>query len=411
MPQPTPRYTSVAIALHWIIAAVIIAQVFGGLAMGNFPDGPLKFAAYQWHKTLGLLVLFLSLSRLAWRVLNPPPAEPPMPAWQSAVSQITHTVFYALMIAIPLTGWALVSLSPREVPTLVFNAVPWPHLAGLADLSTAAKSQWVEVAHGAHTALAFATMGLLALHVGAALKHQFIDKDNLLARMVPGVFGPTQASPPHKRSIAIAAGVFILPILLGLAMVPLSRGHAPSLAPSLGAQDQAATPPTNAAAPWLVDHSQSQLQFQVVYNGAPLTGDIPDWTAAINFDADNLATAAARVTVSTPTIATGDGYFDGLLRTSDGLQTDRHPQITVNLSNFVQLGDGSYRADAAMEIVDQTLTAPFTFSLSIENDIATMAGTLDFNRLDLDLGRINDPSGMYLGEQVTVTTTLRAQQP
>lgn len=433
MSQPTARYTGIAIALHWAIALVIVLQVFGGMALETFAAGDIELAklAYNMHKTFGLLVLFLSLARLAWRLLNPPPPEPVMPGWQVMVSRVTHWMFYGLMIGVPLSGWLMVSVATPDLPTLLFNVpgLAWPHLPGLA----APGSALADVLHEAHEVLAFATMGLLGLHVGAALKHQFVDKDNLLARMVPGVFGPTQAQAPSRRSGVIAVGVFGVPLLLGLVVSGFSGLDVSSTSGSgneSGARDGGTV--LSQAGPvgedaWLVDSEASDLRFTVNYSGRELVGTIPDWTAAIRFDASALDAGAARVVVDAASIATGDGYFDGRMASNDGLYVSEHPQIVVNLSRFRafsaedarldggleeagpdEAGDWAYVADADIVLAGKTFVLPFLFDVAIDGDVALMTGALRMDRFAVDLGVINDPSGMYLGDEIVVTAQVRA---
>ncbi|MEO0671326.1 MAG: cytochrome b [Pseudomonadota bacterium] len=188
------RYTTVAIALHWVIALSIIAMLVTGTWMVDALQVPetqaLAFQTYQFHKSLGLTVLVLSLARLAWRLFNPPP---PMPAHmggaQRFAAHATHVLFYVLMIGMPLTGWAMVSASPLGLPTIVFGWFEWPHISFLeAAEDKAAIEKQMKLAHLYAGYLMFA---LLALHIAAALKHQFIDRDGLLARMTPIPLRPT----------------------------------------------------------------------------------------------------------------------------------------------------------------------------------------------------------------------------
>jgi len=183
------RYTSVAIALHWLIALSIILQLASGLWMGDAIDDPatraLAFQVFQWHKSLGLTVLALSVLRLLWRVTHrTPPLPADMPGWEKRAARATHILFYLLMFVLPLTGWLTVSTSKIGLPTIYWGLFEWPHLP-VAGLETDTKHAWHETAEGAHGLLAYVTIALLVLHVGAALKHQYFDRDQVLGRMVP----------------------------------------------------------------------------------------------------------------------------------------------------------------------------------------------------------------------------------
>jgi cytochrome b561 len=187
------RYTSIAIALHWLIAILLVSMVFFGWYMDGLRDAALAGegvslaevqAAYNAHKTTGLLVLALSILRLVWRLTHRPPGLPAgMTGWEMTVAKATHFAFYALMIGMPLGGMIAASASPFPSflfndPTLVIPKLPVPQTEDFADLIGAA-----------HSAGGWAILGLTALHAAAAIKHQFIDKDGLLVRMLPFLKG------------------------------------------------------------------------------------------------------------------------------------------------------------------------------------------------------------------------------
>ncbi|MET0363738.1 MAG: cytochrome b [Sphingobium sp.] len=180
------RYSTVAIVLHWTIALLILANLAIGWRMG-FLKGLAQFEIFQLHKSVGITVLLLSILRLGWRLTHRPPALPPgMAAWERFAAQVTHWAFYGLMIGLPLTGWIMVSVSPYNIPTLLWKTVPWPHIGFLHDLPVAQKTAIDGAGATVHTIFAFGCAALIALHVAAALKHQFLSRDDLLSRMIPG---------------------------------------------------------------------------------------------------------------------------------------------------------------------------------------------------------------------------------
>jgi len=164
--------------LHWSMAVLILAQVVLGKVGHEMARSPLKLEVLTWHKSLGVLLLALAVLRIAWRWINPTPAAPgAMPAWQRNAARLTHAALYLLLLAIPLSGWLLISA--ENVPFRVFWLVPWPSLTG-PDEAIA------DMAEDAHEILATGLLWLLALHVGAALKHHFVDHDGVLANMLRG---------------------------------------------------------------------------------------------------------------------------------------------------------------------------------------------------------------------------------
>ncbi|MBX9931695.1 MAG: cytochrome b [Methylobacterium sp.] len=179
------RYSLVAIVLHWLSALGILALVAMGLAMTQLELAPMrKFELYQWHKSLGITVLLLTLLCLGWRLLRPPPALPPgMTKVERRAANGAHILLYGLLIGMPLTGWAVVSASPFNIPTLLYGTIPWPHLPVIATLVDKASAE--KLLAVVHAGGAWILIALLMLHVGAALRHHFILRDDTLRRMLP----------------------------------------------------------------------------------------------------------------------------------------------------------------------------------------------------------------------------------
>ena len=187
------RYTTVAIVIHWLIAAAIIFQIILGWRMGDGPKGPATYALFQLHKSIGITILLLSLFRLAWKLTHRSPPPPVgQPAWERTASHVVHWGFYAIMIGLPLTGWIMVSASRVPIPTLLFGTVPWPHLPLLPELAEGAKHAWREAGEIGHGVLVKLTYLLLVLHLGAVAKHQVLDRDE--------VFGHMAAAPRCRTS-------------------------------------------------------------------------------------------------------------------------------------------------------------------------------------------------------------------
>jgi len=190
-PREGGRYSAVSILLHWTIALAIVCQIFLGWRMTDLPRGMAQFELYQLHKSIGISILLLSLVRLGWRLTHPaPPLPEHMRGWERLLARATHVGFYVLMIGMPLLGWALVSASPYNVPTLLWNAIPWPHMPWLAELDPASKKETSELLEAVHSKGAWVIIGVLGLHVAGALKHQFFDRDTVLWRMLPLVPRP-----------------------------------------------------------------------------------------------------------------------------------------------------------------------------------------------------------------------------
>ncbi len=178
------HYSTVAIWLHWIIAFIVIGNLIGGLTIDYWfdsPDPAMKATGATimgLHKSLGLTVIVLTLARLAWRIANPPPPLPShMTPLELGLAKATHGLFYALMLLMPLSGWAMVSTAKRVAPVSWFGVVEVPALPLSRGLS--------EVFDASHLLLGYLAFAVIVLHVAGALKHHFLDRDDVLARMIP----------------------------------------------------------------------------------------------------------------------------------------------------------------------------------------------------------------------------------
>ena len=170
------RYGPVAIGLHWLLAVGLAGSFGVGLYMADLPFSPLRLKLYNWHKWAGIVILVLSIVRLVWRLRRPPPPAAPMARRQALAAATTHAAMYLLFLAVPLVGWAYSSAA--GFPIVVFGVLPLPDFVP-ADRALA------DSLKPSHEWLAWALAALVVLHVAAALKHQFIDRDNLLLRMWP----------------------------------------------------------------------------------------------------------------------------------------------------------------------------------------------------------------------------------
>jgi len=169
-------YTRTAIGLHWLVALALFASFGLGIYMHELPLSPDKLKFYSWHKWAGVTIFLLVLFRLLWRLTHRPPAPPAdIPAWQHVAAEAVHWMLYALMIAIPLSGWLM--SSAKGFQTVYFGVLPLPDLL-------AKNKELGETLTTVHQVLNFTLAGLVLIHVGAALKHHYIDRDGVLARML-----------------------------------------------------------------------------------------------------------------------------------------------------------------------------------------------------------------------------------
>ena len=174
------KYTRVAIALHWLIALLLIGGFALGLYMVELKFSPEKLTLYSYHKWIGVSVFSLALLRVLWRLTHqPPPLPASVPDWQVAASNATHLLLYLLLLAAPLSGWLYSSAA--GVPTVPFGiaALQLPDFLA-KDRALAATLKFV------HMSITYSLAALVALHVAAVFKHLLIDRDGIMRRMMPG---------------------------------------------------------------------------------------------------------------------------------------------------------------------------------------------------------------------------------
>lgn len=174
------HYDAVAITLHWVMAISFLLMLGSGLAFDNVPmEQSFKFSLYQWHKSLGVLLMIAFVLRIGWRFFHKPPTLPQSFKKLDVIgAKVGHWALYALMIAMPITGWAMVSSSPYGLPTIVFGWFEWPHIPNLSG------NEFINwLAKESHEILAWIFLITIAVHILAVIKHYKYDGINLLKKM------------------------------------------------------------------------------------------------------------------------------------------------------------------------------------------------------------------------------------
>ena len=173
------RYASPAVAIHWIVVALLLTQVWLGFTFADMARGPARAEYFTWHKTVGATILVLTLIRLGYRLMNPPPPYPEsMPDWRRTAAVWSHRLLYLLMIALPLTGLTAVSGVSSAPTTPLAGGIPLPTIPGVSKAAG-------EMSAGVHEVLVYSTIALLVIHIGAALYEQFAARDGVAYRMPP----------------------------------------------------------------------------------------------------------------------------------------------------------------------------------------------------------------------------------
>ena len=360
------RYNVVAIIIHWLTALAVIGLLCIGNIMTDLPNTqPLRFELYNLHKSFGVTVLLLTLLRIVWRLTHrPPPLPAEMKAWEVKAAHIAHWTLYALLLLTPILGWIMVSASPRNIPTILYGTVSWPHLPFLPDMAVQTKRDYKELFETLHASSAYLMAALVVGHVCAALRHHFLLKDKVLLRMVPK----------------------ILPVFALLFAYSAS------------------------AADWQVDAPKSNLGFTATFSGAKFEGQFKSWQAEIAFDPANPAAGRAKVTIDMTSAATGDKQRDQALPDSDWFDVKKSPQAFFEATGFTAKGGNGYEAQGTLTIrgVKKPVTMPFT--LDTAGDSAHATGQLEITRTDYGVGQGEWTDGSMVGLKVTIHFDLTAKK-
>ena len=383
------RYNAVAVALHWVIAFAIIFLLCLGFYMNSdlVAKGD-RFALIQLHKSVGIVVLWLVTLRVFWRLTHKAPKLPAnFPWWEKAGAHLGHLALYVLMIAMPLSGWLMVSSSPTGLPTLLFHAWQWPHFPGVAgDLAVSGASRFV------HNNLPWFFIGVIALHVLAVVKHAVIDRENILPRMWFA----------SGRTFVIA-----LLVIAGLA------GAGVVAANMMPVDDQPAAvapKPQVAVGNYIIDYPNSKIEFGFTHTGTAHTGTFGQWSATIDFDEAHPETARINATIDVASAKTGDMQYDGTLPEADWLDAKEFPQATfwaygATPTGQDKSGEPGFVAHGSLTLRGQT--KPLDLDFTVTPTGATATATL--HRLDYGIGAKSDDKADWVGGDITLTLTIIAK--
>ncbi len=419
-PTPPARYSAAAIALHWLLAALLAGQLGLGWRLEELGQGAAAFAAFQLHKSIGIAILLLSLARLSLRIAVPPPPPLPDKAVNLLLAKTVHWLFYLVMIGGPLTGWIVASTARIKVPTLVFGVLPWPHLP--------LGRSWHEPAEVLHGALGWLLAGLLVLHIAGALRHHWLRED-LIGRMLPALWREWRA-----QTIAVVTALAALGAAFALGQAqPFGIQPAASNAPrptQTAATPTPAPPPTATAAAspsplpepndqasaaalpaavWQVEPG-GRLSFRADYSGSPVDGSFTRWDADIKFSPDDLAGSSIRVSVDLGSVDTADAERDDNLRSDSFFDVTAHPKAVFTSRSIRHRGGDRYEAAGtlAMHGASVPLTLPFT--VTIVGARASASGSARINRTAFGVGSGQWADTATIADGVAVNFRLRANK-
>lgn len=357
MTAHTPKqYNSAMIILHWVMALAFFAMLGSGITMEYITlEQSFKFQLYQWHKSLGVLLLLAIFLRIFIKILS---KAPPLPQKFSKIEKTAahagHYALYLAMLTMVFSGWAMVSSSVYGLPTIVFGWFEWPHIPNIqADESINSLAKTIHF-------YGFITFGILILgHISAVVAHYKKEKVNLLWRMWWG-----------KKTALTLALLFI---------------STPALALE-------------------IDTNKSTLTFEGEHAGNAFTGTFKNWQGDIDLDAQSLT-----ATFDLTSAHTGNAMYDGTLPSADWFDSANHPKATFKSTAFKKVDANTYNVTGDLTL--KGATHPVSFNLNLtENSAEKVAGEAMFtlNRLLYNIGKKSDPKAEWVSKDIGVTVQFTA---
>ncbi len=381
------EFSRIAKFLHWSVAGLIVGQyVLAKLAENAKHNDEIlqQLALLANHKSVGITILVLAIIRLIYRTRMPAPSLPlSMSAWQVNASKASHILLYGFLFALPISGWLMSSAKAYSVS--------WFNVLALPDF-VAPNESLAEQLHAVHYYLAEALFVIALIHILAALKHHYVDKDSVLTRMasfgnwmlfgvtivlVVGLFGRLFDTAPSRDSTeAVPAIVEKLPTSnteFGLSDLPI----------------------------WDIDYQQSYIKFVGDQAGAPFEGQWQRWSADIQFDNSQLDKARFKVTIDVASGFTNDQERDDTIRSSDFFDVSSFPEASYSASVFSQ-SNGAYESMGKLSMKAVTSDVVLSFDVSNDGGSHVLNGTASLDRFIWNIGSGDWADPTWVGQNVKV---------
>jgi len=351
------RYGDVAVGFHWLLAFLII----GLLAMGKYMthldvNDPLRFELTQWHKSFGIVVLVLSVLRLLWRLTHAAPAHPAdAPAWEKRAANTAHFLLYALILILPISGWMYVSASPLNIDTLLFNVIEWPHIAPLE--SVADKEAVAHRLEQVHEWAGGLLILILLAHIGGALKHHIVNKDEVLKRMLPD-----WSSAPFRKGVAA--------LLVGVA----ASGTALYLYAE-NARDAA-----------VLAAGDSAVSFVATVSGDQEPGLFTESEVNASISESNPSDSTLKAVVFTQSVTSDNPQLASSLPDTEWFDVETHPEASFESSLITADADGILQVTGTLTIKEASVEVQFPMHFVDEDGQRFAKGEFLVDRRDFNIG-------------------------
>lgn len=394
-------YSRTAQYLHWAVAAMIVLQYILIELAEDSESRIGRLALTANHKSVGMTILVLAVLRLGWRLKVSPPKLPAhMPNWQVQVSGLTHWALYGFLFALPLTGWLMSSAANYSVSW--FGVFSWPNLV-------APNESRRDVLKFIHEWLGKGLFVLAVVHVLAACKHHFLDKDNVLKRM-------SAAIPIGLFGLIIVGGALALTNVAEPSAEASDRAEATDPGPDADPLEELLqqTPlmetgpaPVGGPATWSVDYTTSFIEFTGEQAGAPFRGEWKDWQSSIRFAPDALLASELDVVIRVASVDTGDEERDGTIQDVDFFDAESHPTVRFK-SGPIAATDNGFTTEATLTIKGQTFPVTFDFDVAEDGATRLLTGEARLDRLALGIGLGDWADTEWVGQYVDVQVAVSA---
>lgn len=357
-------YGHVAKILHWLIALAVLGLMVAGTVMEDIPDKALRFQIYGIHKALGVSVLFLMLARFGWKLLNMglPHHNPAHKPWEQKLAAAVHWGFYALLVAMPLSGWLMTGAAGSTINWFGFFVVP-----NIAVPDQALREVYGEI----HEITATLIWVALAAHIGGALKHAVIDRDNTLRRM--------------------------LPVLLFALLLPTSARADDEVEPIS----------------WSIDRSQSKLVFEGTQEGGAFSGEFTAFDGTIKLNPKDPLKGSAHILIDLGSISSQNTERDTTAKESDWFDTATNPTATYAVDYFDKGEiDGNFIARGRLILrgIEKAIDLPFTLTVTQSGPVLTARaiGETGLKRLEFGIGEGQWRDTAMVGDDFKIKIDLTA---
>lgn len=377
-------YNFLARQFHWILASLLIVMFALGWTMSDLPLSKTKLDFYAWHKWLGIIILALALLRLGWRLMSKAPASsntPSIPGYMNKAAKLGHLVLYLLLMVVPLIGWLRSSTAGFQV--VLFEKIPLPDLLGKNEALSRQLSELHEI-------LAIVLLIVIIGHIAAVILHHLHFKDPVLQRMKPAIW--------HKALLVIAllgGAAFFTNYTIINPPVKTEQPEKHSTNEKTDSSTVSSQPTdTSTEHGWVIDKSDSKLEFTATQKSAPTTGEFKNYEIKkLIFDPQNPAAAEVEIAIETGSISLSNTLVEQTLKSSSWFDVDEFPNATFKARNFKHQTDNNYKLNGELTIKGITQKLPVSLSIKTIDKTSEkpaslkVEGTATIKRLNYQIGQ------------------------